>query len=313
MKIFTVNENDGGQRLDKFVLKVTVGLPKNLMYKFIRTKKIKVNRKRCEPNQVLSAGDVVHCFLPPDFFEDGEEERWRTLTPNLSVVYEDENVLICDKPVGMSCHSDEAQKTGTLIDHIKGYLFELGEFRPEEENSFAPALCNRIDRNTSGLVICAKNAVALREMNRIIKERLLEKHYLAWVHGKFSENRTVTVYLKKDETQNRVFLSPTPRDGYLSAVTELFSGTYDERRDRTLLPILLHTGRTHQIRATLSHLGHPLVGDSKYGTDRSDPEFSHQALRAHRIVFHPEDDSPLAYLKGLCVTAPETDLFCLKK
>ena len=163
MKEFIIGANDADQRLDKFVLKATTGLPKSLLYKAIRTKKIKVNRKRCEIGQILKEGDSVQMFLAPDFFGQ-REERFLTLTPNLSVVYEDEQLLICDKPVGLSCHADETQETGTLIDHIKAYLAQKGEYRPEEENSFAPALCNRIDRNTSGLVIAAKTAVALREM-----------------------------------------------------------------------------------------------------------------------------------------------------
>ncbi|MBR5295162.1 MAG: RluA family pseudouridine synthase, partial [Clostridia bacterium] len=154
MKEFLVGPNDAGQRVDRFVLKVTVGLPKSLLYKAIRMKKIKVNRKRCEIGQHLSEGDSVQMFLSPDFFGE-KEDRFLTLTPQITPVWEDENLLICDKPVGLSCHADEKQETGTLIDHIKAYLYQKGEYCPENENSFAPALCNRIDRNTSGLVIAA--------------------------------------------------------------------------------------------------------------------------------------------------------------
>ena len=160
MKLFTVGKNDAGQRVDKFVLKVTTGLPHSLLYKAIRTKKIKVNRKRCEAGQILAEGDSLQLFLAPEFFGE-TEEAWQKLTPRVNVVWEDENLLICFKETGLSCHSDETQKSGTLIDHIKAYLYKKGEFCPKEENSFAPALCNRIDRNTSGLVICAKNAAAL--------------------------------------------------------------------------------------------------------------------------------------------------------
>ncbi len=311
MKLFQINANDAGQRVDKFVFKVTVGLPNSLLYKAIRTKKIKVNRKRCEIGQILKEGDTVQLFLSPDFFQE-EEEHWKTLTPSLCTVYEDDNLLICDKPVGLSCHSDQTQKTGTLIDHIKAYLYQNGKFCPEDENSFAPALCNRIDRNTGGLVICAKNVMALREMNEMIKKRKIQKEYLAWVLGRWNREKTLTVYLKKDSEQNRVFVSPVPKKDHLTAITEVFPFHYDSERDRSLVRIRLHTGRTHQIRATMAHFGFPLVGDSKYGKDRSDPDFSHQALRAHFLSFSPDETSPLSYLKNVTVTAPQDPLFCPK-
>ncbi len=311
MKEFLINENDAGQRVDKFVLKVTLGLPKSLMYKAIRTKKIKVNRKRCEIGQFLATGDRVQLFLAPEFFGEGEE-IWKKLSPSLSVVYEDENLLLCDKPIGLSCHSDETQKTGTLIDHIKAYLYKEGQYDPEKENSFAPALCNRIDRNTSGLVICAKNAVALREINEMIRSRRVKKEYLAWALGKWEKEGICTLYLKKDSEKNRVFVSPTPAPEHLTAITEFHSLWYNKEKERTLIRVCLHTGRTHQIRASAAFLGHPLVGDSKYGRDRSDPEFSHQALRAQKLIFHPEESSPLFYLNGREFSAPEDPVFTSK-
>ncbi len=310
MKEFVIGPNDADQRLDKFVLKATVGLPKSLLYKAVRTKKIKVNRKRCEAGQLLREGDSVQMFLAPDFFGE-REERFLTLVPSLSVVYEDENLLICDKPVGLSCHADDTQETGTLIDHIKAYLVQKGEYRPKEENSFAPALCNRIDRNTSGLVIAAKNAVALRQLNEMIRERRVEKGYLALCHGKAPTREGIRLFLKKDGEKNRVSVSEVPREGYLTAVTDCKLCVYDAVRDRSLVEIRLHTGRTHQIRATLAHLGHPLVGDTKYGTVR-DEVFSYQALRSHRLVFRPEEGSPLFYLDGKEILAPENPFFAVK-
>ncbi len=302
MKEFRVGANDAGQRLDKFVEKVTVGLPKSLLYKAVRTKKIKVNRKRCEPGQILAEGDGVLLFLPPEFFGEKDDSFLR-LTPRLTVAYEDENILVACKEEGQSCHSDETQTTGTLIDHIKSYLAKKGEYRPEAENAFAPALCNRIDRNTSGLVIAAKNAAALRGMNEIIRARQVEKIYLAWIHGALASAGEVTLYLKKNEGEKTVSVSPVPRAGYLTAVTAY--RPLVTRGDRQLLEIRLHTGRTHQIRASFAFLGHPLVGDGKYGKDRSDPVFPHQALRAQTLLFHPDAASPLAYLAGLRVDAPE--------
>ena len=310
MKEFLIGKNDCDQRLDKFVLKATTGLPKSLLYKAIRTKKIKVNRKRCEANQFLREGDSVQMFLSPDFFGE-REDRFLTLAPDLNVVYEDENLLVCDKPIGLSCHSDETQETGTLIDHIKAYLVQKGEYCPAGENSFAPALCNRIDRNTSGLVIAAKNAMALREVNEMIRARTVEKEYLALCHGKAPTRDGIRLFLKKDSEKNRVFVSDTPRAGYLTAVTDCKLLSYDKSLDRSLVEIRLHTGRTHQIRATLAHLGHPLVGDTKYGT-RRDEVFSYQALRSHSLIFRPAEESPLFYLAGKKITASEDPLFALK-
>ncbi|MBE6712175.1 MAG: RluA family pseudouridine synthase [Ruminococcaceae bacterium] len=307
MKEFVIGPNDADQRLDKFVLKATTGLPKSLLYKAIRTKKIKVNRKRCEAGQFLQEGDSVQMFLSPDFFGE-REERFLTLAPTLSVVYEDENLLICDKPVGLSCHADEAQETGTLIDHIKAYLVQKGEYCPTAENSFAPALCNRIDRNTSGLVIAAKNALALRELNEMIRDRAVEKGYLALCHGKAPSREGIRLFLKKDGEKNRVSVSEVPREGYLTAVTDCKLLSYDRETDRSLVQIRLHTGRTHQIRATLAHLGHPLVGDTKYGKTR-DKDFAFQALRSHRLQFHPRKDSPLSYLADKEILAPEDPKF----
>jgi 23S rRNA pseudouridine955/2504/2580 synthase len=312
MKEFLINANDAGQRVDKFVLKATIGLPKSLLYKAIRTKKIKVNRKRCAEGQILLEGDSVQLFLAPDFFGE-KEERFRTLSPSVSVIYEDENILVCDKPEGLSCHSDQTQKTGTLIDHIKAYLYKKGEFCPEGENSFSPALCNRIDRNTSGLVIAAKNAIALREMNEMIRLHLVKKEYLALCHGKIEAGKTITLYLKKDSEANRVFVSEEKKHGYLTAITEYSPLFYEKEKNRTLIQVLLHTGRTHQIRATMAHLGHPLVGDSKYGKDSRDPDFAHQALRSHKICFFPKENSPLSNLKNITVQAPPHPLFITKK
>jgi len=241
MKEFIATENDAGQRVDKFVEKVTTGLPRSLLYKAIRLKKIKVNRKRCEAGQILRAGDCLQLFLSPDFFGE-TEERFLSLEPNLQVVYEDENLIVCDKPEGLSCHSDEAQQTGTLIDHIKAYLYRKGEFCPNRENSFAPALCNRIDRNTSGLCIAAKNAVALREMNEMTRLHLVNKEYLTWCHKRFPAEKKVTLYLTKDSEKNKVTVSDTPKKDHLTAVTEIFPLSYDKVLDRTLCRVRLIRG-----------------------------------------------------------------------
>ena len=205
MRELIIGKNDAGQRLDKFITK-TLDLPTGLLYKSIRTKKIKVNRKRAEISTVLCEGDTVQCFLAEEFFErevdDGSLGR---ITPKLSIVYEDENIMLLDKRPGVSVHEDENGSTNTLITHILAYLYQKGEYDPQNEQSFTPALCNRIDRNTGGIVIAAKTAEALRVMNEKIKEREIDKFYLAAIHGvpKKSED-TLYGFLLKDEKSNLV-------------------------------------------------------------------------------------------------------------
>lgn len=310
MKEFIIGQNDCGNRLDRFLLKVTVGMPHSLLYKKIRTKKIKVNRRRAEPGQLLCQGDTVQCFLPPDFFRE-IQEHFLSLVPDIRIVYEDRDLIVADKKEGMSCHADETQRVATLIDHIKAYLVQSGEYDPARENAFAPALCHRIDRNTSGLVIAAKNAEALRAMNELIREHRIEKEYLALCHGKVTKKEKKTVYLKKDEEKNRVRVVSSPREGYLTAITEYEPLSYRAADDVTLLRVRLHTGRTHQIRATLAFFSHPLVGDAKYGTDKKHPLFAHQALRAHAITLRPEKNSYFSHLDGLKIQAQSDPRFCL--
>ena len=193
MRELIISKNDAGQRLDKFITKA-LDLPMSLLYKSIRLKKIKVNRKRAEASQKLIEGDTIQCFLADEFFEKGKkhgfsetsqlsEESLKRINASLNIVYEDENILLVNKPQGLSVHEDETSKSNTLISYIHSYLYNKGEYNPENEQSFAPALCNRIDRNTGGIVIAAKTAAALRIMNEKIKTREIEKFYLAAVHG----------------------------------------------------------------------------------------------------------------------------------
>lgn len=313
MRIIKIKKNDAGQRLDKFLSKAVSGLPASLMYKYIRTKKIKVNRKRAEQNYFLCEGDEIQLFIREEFFDSPEKDTGALsrITPKISVVYEDENIILCNKRPGVLVHEDEGAGDNTLIMHIKAYLYRKGEYDPEDEQSFAPALCNRIDRNTGGIVIAAKNAEALRVMNQKIKDDEIRKFYICAVHGRMERDReTLTAYLKKDAKNNTVTVSDKERDGYKNIITKY--RTLVRHGDRSLLEVELVTGRTHQIRAHMAHIGHALLGDGKYGVNRADREqgYKYQALYSYRLIFNFKDDTgALGYLKGKEVSIPAGDIW----
>ena len=288
MQILTVRRNDAGQRLDKFLTKAVRGLPLSLMYKYIRTKKIKVNRARTQPNYMLQEGDEIRLFIREEFFSSPEADMgaFSRITPKLEIVYEDENILLLNKRPGVLVHEDTAAAENTLILHVKAYLAQKGEYDPANEQSFAPALCNRIDRNTGGIVIAAKNAEALREMNERIRNDELRKFYYCAVHGvPVRREATLRAWLRKDAARNTVEISDTERRGFKEIITKY--RVLRQKSGNALLEVELVTGRTHQIRAHLSHIGHPLLGDGKYGINREDRAkgYRFQALYAYRLEF----------------------------
>ncbi|MCI8388530.1 MAG: RluA family pseudouridine synthase [Clostridiales bacterium] len=316
MRTLYIKSNDAGQRLDKFLSKAVKALPKSLMYKCIRTKKIKVNRKRTEIGYILNEGDSVELFISEEFFADAAvEESFMKLTPHLDIIYEDENILLLDKKPGLIVHSDDSEEINTLISHVKAYLYRNGEYNPVNEQSFAPALCNRIDRNTGGIVIAAKNAEALRVMNDKIKNDELSKFYLAAVHGRLpKKSDTLTGYLRKNSDNNIVDIIQTPRPGYKEIITKY--RVIDEKSDLSLVEVELVTGRTHQIRAHFSSIGHPLLGDGKYGINRDDKKLGYkfQALYAYRLEFRfKASGTALDYLNGKVFYADRDKIWFLKE
>lgn len=295
MKSFTITKNDSGQRVDKFILKTFPTLPKSLMFKEIRKKNIKVNRKRTDASAILNEGDVIELYLKDDVLKEKKKHYdFTDASKQLAIIYEDENIILIDKKVGLLCHPDGREYTDTLISRIKRYLYEKGEWTPEDSSTFSPALANRIDRNTGGIVIAAKNAEALRILNEKIKSREIEKYYLTVVHGKMEkESDTLIAFLTKDTRKNRVKVSDRENADSKKIVTKYTVLDYQE--GNSLLEIDLKTGRTHQIRAHMAYIGHPLLNDGKYGKEQGRYR---QALYSYKLIFNMKDAGILSYLCG---------------
>ena len=310
MKEITVTKNDAGQRLDRFLAKAVPLLPASLAQKYIRLKRIKLDGRRAERDTRLCEGNVLQLYINDEFFDEPKPENaYLTVTvPKLHVVYEDENLLLVDKKPGLAVHPHDGAEYGkTLIDHIQAYLYAKGEWKPRQENAFAPALCNRIDRNTGGIVIAAKTAEALRVLNQKIKDRELEKKYLCVVHGtpRPREGR-LEGYIFKDAKQNRVYVTQKPQPGAKTAVT-LYK-TLESRNGLSLVECELITGRTHQIRAMMAAAGTPLLGDGKYGKLDKRYDRKYQALYSYKLRFcFRTDAGALAYLDGKEFTVERVD------
>ena len=255
MKELTVGKNDAGQRLDRFVGKSLPLLPPALLQKYIRLKRIKVNGQRAVRDQRLAQGDVLQLYINDEFFDKPREENvFLTLfKPSLDIVYEDENLMLLNKRPGLVVHADETEKVNTLINHIQAYLYQKREWNPRWENAFTPALCNRIDRNTGGIVIAAKNAETLRIINDKIRDHELTKRYLCIAVGAPKPPQgEVQNFLRKDEKKKLVAVFHKPVAGAKTAVTRY--KTLERRGELSLLEVELLTGRTHQIRATMAEL-----------------------------------------------------------
>lgn len=300
MKTVVINGNDSGQRLDKFLGKYCVNMPQSLMYKAIRKKRIKVNGKKSEISYRLNEGDVVDMYINDEFFEEQEyNSTYRTLEPKLDIVYEDDNILLMDKPVGLIVHDDDTEKVNTLLNHMKAYLYRKGEYNPDDENTFAPSLCNRIDRNTGGIVIAAKNAQTLKVMNEKIKSGDIKKFYLCLVRGHLDKKEdTLTGYLVKNKERNMVRIYNTPPKDGKSIVTKY--RVLREDKLASLVEVELLTGRSHQIRAHFASIGHPLAGDVKYGDSDFNMKMGMktQALYSYKLRFEFSDENHLSYLNG---------------
>ncbi len=308
MKAFTITKNDAGQRLDRWLGKALPLLPAPLAQKYIRLKRVKVNGKGSQRDYRLQIGDLLELYINDEFFDTPTEDNafLSVFTPQLDILYEDEHILVCNKRPGLLCHPDEHEYVSTLITHIQAYLYQKKEWSPRWENSFTPALCNRIDRNTGGLVIAAKTAPALRILNDKIRDREIGKFYLAAIVGRMTPPQgELKGFLLKDEGKKQVNVYKKPVPGGKSAATRY--KTLQSKGSYSLVECELLTGRTHQIRAQFADSGHPLVGDGKYGRreDNRKVERKGQALWSYKLVFDfPTDAGDLEYLRGKTIEVP---------
>ena len=298
MRELIIKTNDAGQRLDRFLAKAVPGLPGTLMQKYIRTKRIKVNERRTERNYRLVEGDMVQLYINDEFFDRERTKACEAKTDRvLDVVFEDENILIIDKPSGLLCHAGNERGAETLVERVKAYLYHTGAWNPAQEQSFVPALCNRLDRNTGGLVLAGKTAAAQACLNEKIRLREVDKYYLLAVHGRPEPAAgRIEGHLVKDRTHNRVTQAIAGEREAKDAMTEY--RTLQTKDGVSLVECKLVTGRTHQIRVQMADLGCPLVGDRKYG-GQAMPGQAYQALWAHRICFaFRTHGGGLEYLRG---------------
>ena len=296
MKSVIIKKNDAGQRVDKFLQKKYSTLPKSMMFKQIRKKNIKVNKKRCQAEQILNEGDIIELYLNDDLLKEKKKHYDFINAPKeLNIIYEDENIILLDKKQGELCHPDGKEYVNTLIASFKRYLFDKGEYNPDSENSFTPSLANRIDRNTGGIVIGAKNYEALKILNNKIKDRQINKYYLTVAIGKLPKNNDIlTGYLTKDEHKNMVTVSQKETEG--SKLIKTKYTVLDYYDNFSLVEIELLTGRTHQIRAHLASIGNPLLGDGKYGKIHGRYK---QELYSYKLKFDFTTDAGiLNYLNG---------------
>lgn len=303
MRQVTVNENDGGQRLDKFLSKLMPKLPGSMLYKGLRKKCVRINGRHVKEGAVrVESGDVLQLYFNDEFFE--RENSFVYVKPELDIVYEDENILVINKAVGVLVHPDAGGRSKTLVDMVQSYLYEKGEYDPESENTFSPALCNRLDRNTGGLVIAAKNASALRAVNEGIRNSRIKKYYSAIAEGYTDDCGKLEGYV----TRSGLVTSKADKNDKGAKQVSLSYRARARNNGYTLLEVELHTGRTHQIRSQLSAAGFPLAGDTKYGGHGG--KFR-QALWSVRLELDFDTSSPLAYLNGkrIEVKAPFEDEF----
>lgn len=313
MRVITVTANEAGQRLDKLLFKYMNLAGKSFLYKMMRKKNITLNGKKCDGSEKLGTGDEIKLFLSDETIDKFSEVRIQKVKKiHLSIVYEDEHLLLINKPSGMLSQK-AGEKDESLVEYLIDYLLAGGEITKESLQSFRPSICNRLDRNTSGMVIAGKSLAGLQLMSEAIKNRSIGKYYLCVVKGRMDTSQTIEGYLLKDEKTNQVKIYSEERAGALPICTKYRPLRTDGAF--TLLEVELVTGRSHQIRAHLSSIGHPIAGDYKYGEPAVNREVKErfgvtsQLLHSYRLVMPEELLEPLRYLSGKEFTAKPPKAF----
>ncbi|SHO49780.1 RluA family pseudouridine synthase [Anaerocolumna xylanovorans] len=318
MKTIIAGKNEAGQRLDKLLFKILKKAPKSFIYKMLRKKNITLNGKKAEGGEPVQPGDEIKLFLSEETIEKFTEsyviplpeqetgQKEKKSSESFQVVYEDDNVLIANKPAGML--SQKAKETDiSLVEYLISYLLDTKSITLNELETFKPGICNRLDRNTSGLVAAGKTLAGLKTLSELLRERTLSKYYLCFVKGEVKEEKKITGYLLKDERTNQVTVLKSPRENADYIETEYIP--IRGNKDYTLLRVKLITGKTHQIRAHLSSIGCPIIGDTKYGDRTVNEKFkvkfrlSHQLLHSYEMVFPDRLEGELSNLSGLKLVA----------
>ena len=307
MRSIMVNKNEAGQRLDKLLAKYLNLAGKGFLYKMMRKKNIVLNGKKCDGSEKLAEGDEIKLFLADETIEKFSEVKVQKVKKTkLHIIYEDEHVVLINKPSGMLSQKAQEQDE-SLVEYLIDHLLDSGKLTKEDLRSFRPSVCNRLDRNTSGLVAAGCSLAGLQKLSAMFKDRSLHKYYLCVVSGSVREKKRIEGFLKKDEKTNQVTISQRELPDSAPICTE-----YEpliETDSYTLLKVTLITGRTHQIRAHLASIGHPIVGDMKYGNPKVNEEAKRQyhihsqMLHSWKLVF-PQMEEPLAHLSGKSFTAP---------
>lgn len=318
MRQIVVTEKEAGQRLDKFLTKYMSKAPKSFFYKMLRKKNIKLNDAKADGSEKLQTEDVIKLFLSEETIANfSEEVNVTNVQSDLSILYEDDNLLIVNKEAGVL--SQKAQKDDvSLIEYITAYLLESGQITKEQLRSFHPGVCNRLDRNTSGIIIAGKTLLGLQKMSELLKTRNLDKYYQCIVKGKVTKKQCVEGYLTKNRSHNKVQISTMPTEGadYIKTEYEPLCVT----EEFTLLKVKLFTGKSHQIRAHLQSMGHPIIGDGKYGDVqvnkrlRKEYRLRHHVLHSWQLVFPVLEEPEFAGISGKTIEAPVPEYFAeLKK